>query len=402
LFIFTTDHGAQISGDYAYMNLWYQTITDNQFATEVAKVNAGRIMIMMEQCYSGGFIDDLAGSNKVIATACDYDEPSYARTDLTYDEFAYHWISAVAGETPGGTPVDADYDNDGFISMYNAFIYASNSDTKNETPQYNSTPSDMGTHLAMNGKIPYISGDDIVCYSPNKTFTLNNRPPNTSVSWSRSNNLYLVSGTTTTNTVRAQSSSTASVGWLQTSITSGGCTPITVRRDIWVGKPDPTITGEQYPECDDINWYFLDPDDKWGTYYWNVTYGLTIIGSPYGYKAQIRADEEGNAAIYCNVTNACGTNYGSLMVYVSCYGFKISPNPADEYVEISLDDNKIDLNNINEYEIKIYNDQQILVYQIKTTQPSININTIKFQDGLYIVNLIYEGKMSSMKFVIEH
>jgi hypothetical protein len=51
----------------------------------------------MEQCYSGGFIDDLLGPYRTIATAADYDEPSYARSDGLYNEFVYHWTAATEG-----------------------------------------------------------------------------------------------------------------------------------------------------------------------------------------------------------------------------------------------------------------------------------------------------------------
>jgi uncharacterized ubiquitin-like protein YukD len=250
-----------------------------------------------------------------------------------------------------------------------------------------------------------ISGPNLIC-SGSQTFTLNHNNPDqpySTINW-----VMTYPGGNKTGTGKVASRNFGSNplngnGKIKYTIDhTCGINDQYVEKLFWVGKPVPTITGEQYPECGERYWYFLDPEDHWGTYYWNVTYGLTIIGSRIGTKALIQADEEGMAAIYCNVTNSCGTGYGSLMVIVDCYGFKISPNPADDYIEISLDENKIDLNNINEYEIRIYNNQQILVNQTKTTKPSIILNTINFPDGLYIVNLMYEGKTYSVQLVIEH
>ncbi|MBN1971090.1 MAG: caspase family protein [Candidatus Delongbacteria bacterium] len=161
LFIFVTDHGDQESGQDALIYLWGETIRDDQFATEVNKVSAGEISIVMEQCYSGGFVDDLSGVNRVIATACDFDETSCGMGFYTYDEFVFDWIAAVAGEDPNGNSVDADDNNDGFVSMQEAFNYAESNDACSETPQYNSNKYTLGENLTLLGKEICISTDFI-------------------------------------------------------------------------------------------------------------------------------------------------------------------------------------------------------------------------------------------------
>ena len=161
LYIFTTDHGDTMGGDNALLCLWGETMTDAEFANEVNKVNAGAISIVMEQCYSGGFVSDLTASNRVIATACTAYEFSYAMTGLLYNEFVYHWTSAVRGCTPYGTSVNADTNNDGLVSMKEAFDYAKNNDSKNETPQYNSSTPLYGELLSLNGYTIYIENQTI-------------------------------------------------------------------------------------------------------------------------------------------------------------------------------------------------------------------------------------------------
>ena len=105
----------------------------------------------MQQCFSGGFIPMLSQKGRVIATACAADEVSWSKETLTYDEFTYHWISAVAGHTPDGSIVDADRNNDGYVSMKEAFDYAEAADSKNETPQYSSIKSHYGEFLTLLG-----------------------------------------------------------------------------------------------------------------------------------------------------------------------------------------------------------------------------------------------------------
>lgn len=162
LYIFVTDHGDQESGQDVILYLWGETMRDDQFASEVDKVNAGEISIVMEQCYSGGFIDDLDNPNRVISTACKYNQPSCALSRYGYDEYVYHWISAVAGEDPYGNSVDADYNSDGYVSMYEAFIYAEYHDACSETPQYNSNKFTLGENLTLLGKELCITTDYIV------------------------------------------------------------------------------------------------------------------------------------------------------------------------------------------------------------------------------------------------
>ena len=184
LFIYTTDHGGQESGTDVYMNLWNEIIRDDEFASEINKVNAGKINICMEQCHSGGFIDDLQANNRVIATACRFDESSYAMSNLIYNEFVYHWTAAVAGRTPQGAFVNADSNNDGIVSMREAFLYAQNHDIQDETPQYLSIPAILGQVVSL--KAFSISGPSSVC--DQATYTVENLPQGATVQWSVSNN----------------------------------------------------------------------------------------------------------------------------------------------------------------------------------------------------------------------
>lgn len=150
LFIYTTDHGVLLSGDRrcALVAWTGQLLTDDQMAACVAALPCASITCCFEQCYSGGMIDDLAADGRVIATACNFNEVSYPMPpDYTFDSFVYHWTSVVARQNPDGDPVDSDANGDGVVSMREAFLYAQANDHVGETPQYSSTPSDLGDRL---------------------------------------------------------------------------------------------------------------------------------------------------------------------------------------------------------------------------------------------------------------
>ena len=155
LFVYVTNHGGQrVSGtNQAKIWLWnYESIADWEFANLVNPIPADKKYFVFEQCYSGGMIDDLAGTDKVIATAAHWSEVSYACDgsgdygvcpSYNYDEFVLHWTAAVYGRSPSGSYVNADSDGNGKVEMDEAFNYARSRDSQSERPQY-SDPSGVG------------------------------------------------------------------------------------------------------------------------------------------------------------------------------------------------------------------------------------------------------------------
>jgi hypothetical protein len=58
----------------------------------------------------------------------------------------------VAGHDPEDNAVCADTDGDGYVSMAEAFDYASQHDRRQETPQYCSTPLTLGGQWFLSSK----------------------------------------------------------------------------------------------------------------------------------------------------------------------------------------------------------------------------------------------------------
>jgi len=158
LFMYVTNHGGQIVSGSNQAKIWlwnYESIADWEVANQVGLLPGGaEKYFVFEQCYSGGLVDNLAGSNRHIATAANWNEVSFAcdgvndqgNGALTFDEFVLHWTAAVTGAYPNGWPLlsNADTNFDGFISLDEAFFYARTWDSAAETPQ-RSNPSGIGT-----------------------------------------------------------------------------------------------------------------------------------------------------------------------------------------------------------------------------------------------------------------
>ena len=186
LFIFTTDHGTLVGKDkkQAALVLWDDSIiTDKEFATALNKIDANKINICMEQCYSGGFIDDLESTSRLISTACRSDELSYATKNKMYNEFAFHWSAAVLGNYPSGEKANADTNNDGRISMSEAFNYATKNDMKNEHPQYSFLPKGIEHETFLRQNF-HIRGPKTIYQT--STYTIENLPQGYNVKWSLS------------------------------------------------------------------------------------------------------------------------------------------------------------------------------------------------------------------------
>ncbi len=106
--------------------------------------------------------------------------------------------------------------------------------------------------------------------------------------------------------------------------------------------------------------------------------------------------------VFVDVTNTCGSKEERLIVWVDCFDFFIFPNPADDIVEIKLDDSKIDLNNIQEYEIKLYNSQQIILSSLKSKSISNKIDISHLTNGAYWVQVVYQGKPYYKQLIVNH
>lgn len=156
LFVFVTDHGGKDEiTDSAYIYLWDNCrLTPKKFASYFKEMKAGYISFLLGQCFSGGFVDDLKGDNRIIATACGEDEESYACEEIEFDEFLYHYTAAINGSDAYGNMVG---DGNG-STLKKAFEYAVAKDSHaghkyafgRETPTFSLLENTTAEELAFN------------------------------------------------------------------------------------------------------------------------------------------------------------------------------------------------------------------------------------------------------------
>lgn len=162
LFIHTNNHGDNINdglGSYfgypgafpAGASVYWGGEWVNLYASTFAELlgtlpGYRALIVMMEQCNSGGFSADVLSSSTAAATsfaaAALAAESSYPASYLgaAWDAFAYQWIAAMAGHYPNGTPLVSNPDTDGsfIVDVSDAFNYANANDTVGDTPNTSS------------------------------------------------------------------------------------------------------------------------------------------------------------------------------------------------------------------------------------------------------------------------
>ena len=143
VFIYVIDHGGydDVKGE-SFICLWnLEFLYASEFAGMLDSLKTPFINVVLGQCNSGGFVSHLEKPGRVIATACRESESSWACRDKPYDEFVYHWTSAINQQDGlSQSAVASDLNNNGCVSMYEAFLYARNNDRRidRETPSFSS------------------------------------------------------------------------------------------------------------------------------------------------------------------------------------------------------------------------------------------------------------------------
>lgn len=156
LFFYVIDHGGtRDHNNQSYICLWNgESLHDYELAEWLQPFNdkSVHINVVLGQCFSGGFIEELSKVGCVVAAASKGSESSWACPDIPYDEFVYQWTSAINEGNAFGQSVFSDADNNHRVTMEEAFDYAYQHDRRRpkENPQYKSNPKSVGEDLAFN------------------------------------------------------------------------------------------------------------------------------------------------------------------------------------------------------------------------------------------------------------
>lgn len=114
-------------------------------------------------------------------------------------------------------------------------------------------------------------------------------------------------------------------------------------------------------------------------------------------------------------TNVCGQNsdWTSTSIWIEdCYGkasdgddmFILHPNPANDYVTVSLNKDISKESNTAEYgfTVAVFNQYGAQVILEETKGDSIRISTGQLPNGSYVFKITYQGKVYSYEVIVQH
>ena len=149
LIIHTNSHGGHNGTDSYLCTYSGPDYTASDFANKISELpKFADLVVMMEQCHSGGFNDAVIESSPAnrttFAAACTEGKSSIGGPD--FDPFTHDWISAIAGvdSHEGALVSDPDYDSSGKISTREAFSYADDLHHYYDSPVYSAYGIDAG------------------------------------------------------------------------------------------------------------------------------------------------------------------------------------------------------------------------------------------------------------------
>ncbi|MCK5063810.1 MAG: T9SS type A sorting domain-containing protein [Candidatus Fermentibacteraceae bacterium] len=192
LLIFTTDHGGEGKFDSppeVHLNLWNtESLYDDDLQVMLSELTAYSVHAAMEQCYSGGFLEEVltgttAMPSSFTSAANGYEYSWAGATYPEYDEWAYYWTGAMHGTIPpttslpgGPLPGNPDMNSDGVVSFWEAADRALAWDTSDEHPQWDDDPDSCGEQYYLGGRITVgiEDGDTPIIPSTGNLFLLSN------------------------------------------------------------------------------------------------------------------------------------------------------------------------------------------------------------------------------------
>ncbi len=261
-----------------------------------------------------------------------------------------------------------------------------------------------------------LTGPNLVCSSPNSTFSLSNRPSGTSISWAKSDNLQYVSGQGTDNYV-VRGISTPGFGWVQPSIIFGADVCTLSQYPVWVGTPKFDISGP-YEGCPNSEYIFTATPKTYSNPSYDYSWAIypndgnisTSNGGKYAYITFYNPYSISGYDVKVRAQNTCGLgdySIGNIWIH-ECYDFMLSPNPASDIVTITRvvsegSNTKAASSGENTiYNIKIIDFYGTLHYQTIKSGDSFTIPVSGLKDGNYNIQITIGDKTSTLKLVVKH
>jgi hypothetical protein len=146
------------------------------------------------------------------------------------------------------------------------------------------------------------------------------------------------------------------------------------------------------------------------TYNWIVAGGTIVDGQGSWEISVLTGSQPGNHFDkWVRAENTCGVSsyYGEYGYIGECGGgeFMVIPNPADSYVDIAVDRETIQARESTldgESNLRIFDKMGIMNFTTQVQEFPYRINTGNLAEGIYLIQIVNNGKSYSLTLLIEH
>lgn len=273
----------------------------------------------------------------------------------------------------------------------------------------------------------YITGPEIICTSGNNPFILNNVPLGKTVTWSA--NSSLVTPSSGSGSFATLNATCNDIGYTTITFTlTDACGSTQIEKEFLVSGPDYSevdlnvtySTGQPAPKsgstfllCPYTYYYFYvnnSSDCSTSGYQWTFPPSITL-NYTYNNMASVYTGSNPGGNVKVKATtccSGCGGNVQILSDYVGTYWncggyyFSMSPNPADDYVEITIEEENDTKQVLKEYDVKIFNNMNALMYNTQTNESQLRINTKQLPSGVYYVHFTVAKDTKVLQLIVTH
>nr|WP_255406106.1 M4 family metallopeptidase [Flavobacterium sp. LM4] len=267
-----------------------------------------------------------------------------------------------------------------------------------------------------------ITGPDAICNTTsNNTYTVSNLLPNSSVVWSVSANLSIVSSTNSTVVVKALNTTSG-----QSTITANISGQI-VTKNVWLGIPQFNVQ-KTNETCGQYRFVTLTITNSDTSHIYNYSFsylptGVTYVQSSYNvFLFKISNTYTQNSFTYgVTATLGCSSGtYGNYVMFGSCPPFgssttntlnatavgestiyKVYPNPSDNILNISLFDENNAPAKTSTINAILYDLNGQKVDGITVVNNIASLNVSHYKKGIYVLTINIDGKTETHQVIVK-
>ncbi|SMD45862.1 Por secretion system C-terminal sorting domain-containing protein [Aquiflexum balticum DSM 16537] len=251
-----------------------------------------------------------------------------------------------------------------------------------------------------------ITGPDYLCST--STFTLQNAPTGSSVTWSVSPT-HLFSGSTSGSGASASLSPASWASSGQATVTfsiDGGCGVIESSTEFWVGRAVSSIEGPYDMAVNTVENYFATGNPYMGItdYQWSVfPSGYHWIGNQGTNGITLSFSATGLYSLELDVVNPCGARGSEIGIYVynPWEHFTLYPNPTSDILHISMDLETRGRGGDQDFEVSLYDGQGRELIPAKLAHQQTSLDLSRIPKGFYYVHIRYRDALLRRQIRVE-